>query len=41
MNLKILKLHQEPDESWLLFDKQAGKKRNYPGAKLFLIGTIK
>ena len=26
MNSKILKLHKEPDESWLLFDKQANKK---------------
>ena len=26
MNLNILKLHQQPDESWLLFDKQADKK---------------
>ena len=26
MNPRILKLHQEPDEGWLLFDKQADKK---------------
>ena len=26
INLKILKLHQVLDESWLLFDKQADKK---------------
>ena len=28
--------NQESDENWLLFNKQADKKKqNYPGAKLF------
>ena len=41
VNLKILKRRQEPDESWLLFNKQADKKSRTVKVLNCLIGTIK
>ena len=41
VNLKILKLHQEPDESWTLLNKQVNEESGTIQALNCLIGTIK
>lgn len=41
VNLEILKLHQELDESWILPNKQANKEGGTTQALNCLIGTIK
>ena len=41
VNLKIIKLHQELDESWILLNKQPNKKSGIIQALNCLIGIIK